>query len=123
MPSGLLEFDVAGTGTGMFSQLNITGNGTFDGIIDIDFIDGYLTSLGATFDLINALTANFSGATIDILGLPPGFLYSTNFSSGEFELTSLNSPTPEPQSMGLAALGLIVFGALYRRKNAKAKRP
>jgi T5SS/PEP-CTERM-associated repeat protein len=124
-PYGVLTLDIGGTGVGDYSVLDITGTGTFQGIIDLDFIDGYLPKTGDTLDLINALSSTFSGATINIEGLGPGFLYSDGFSNGQFDLTALNnatSPTPEPQSFALALTGLAAFGIAYRRKRAKAKR-
>lgn len=123
--NGTLILDVAGTGAGDFGQLDVSGNATFDGTIQFDFINGFAPSKGDTFDFINVGgSADFSGATIDIGGLLPGFDYSDSFANGQFILTALNngvasSPTPEPGTIllfGTALLGLACFSRLRRRE-------
>ena len=132
---GLLALDIAGDNPGdnpgSYSQLDITGSGTFDGTIDFDFIDGFIPQTGETFDLINAAGgADLSGATIEIEGLAPGFEYSESFANGEFILTALNdgaSPTPEPGAAWLlsGALGLLLVGLRLRsaRRSAGCRSP
>jgi len=102
-------------------QLDITGSGTFDGLLDIDFIDGFAPLMGQTFDLIN-LTANgdFSGLSTEISGLLPGFEYSVDFANGSFVLTALNNgisttATPEPGAWLLLGTGLLGVGIVSRR--------
>ena len=51
---GLLTFDIAGTSPDLFSQLDISGVGLFQGTIEFDFIDGFAPTAGDSFDLINA---------------------------------------------------------------------
>jgi len=75
-PDGTLVLDVAGTGAGQFGQLDITGSATFDGTLDLNFINGFAPQRGQTFDLINLTgSGDFSGLTTDITGLLPGFDY------------------------------------------------
>jgi len=121
---GLLTLDIAGDDPGSVSQLDITGSGTFDGTIDIDFIGGFTPQTGQTFVLIDAAGgADLSGATIAVEGLAPGFEYSESFGNGEFTLTALNdgaSPTPEPDAAWLlsGALGLLLAGAAVKKRRA-----
>lgn len=115
-PNGTLVLDVAGIGLGRYGQLDITGNGSFDGTIDLAFINGFAPSKSNVFNLVNLSgIGDFSGANIEISGLQPGFLYSDGFANGSFELTALNdgisaAPTPEPGSLSMLGAGL---GALW----------
>jgi T5SS/PEP-CTERM-associated repeat protein len=111
----MLDLQIGGTGAGQFDQLNITGNGVFDGTIDLDFINGFTPAPGNTFDLINVSgSANFSGDTVNVLGLPPGFEFTESFANGEFVLTEENGggggiPTPEPATWVLLGTGIAVI--------------
>ena len=80
--------------------------------------------MGESFDLINALGADFSGATIQIEGLEPGFQYMDTFANGQFTLVADNngvSSTPEPSSMWLAAAALAVLSLAGLRKKLKSR--
>jgi T5SS/PEP-CTERM-associated repeat protein len=114
----MLDLEIAGTGAGQFDQLNITGNGLFHGTIDLDFINGFTPVTGETFDLINVSgLANFSGDTVNVLGLPPGFNFTESFANGEFVLTTEGgtTPTPEPGTWALLAMGIAAMLLLRRR--------
>jgi T5SS/PEP-CTERM-associated repeat protein len=121
MPNGLLTLDIAGLTPDLTSQLDIGGNGLFEGTIDFEFIDGFAPTTGESFDLINIMgTADFSETTFEIGGLAPGFEYTDTLSGGEFTLTAQNdgeSTTPEPSSMWLVGTLLIIvaLGALKNR--------
>ena len=116
--------DIGGITPDLFSQLDISGFGLFDGNIDLDFINGFAPTAGESFDLINALGADFSGTTFQIDGLNPGFQYTDTFSNGSFTLVAQNdgtstSPTPEPGSFWLLASALLVLLVAVWKKNAK----
>ena len=75
----------------------------------------FAPSLDDEFDLLlGSLQANFQ--SVEIFGLQPGFLYSTNNSNGAFTLTSNSnaSAVPEPAAFGL--LSLIAIGLVFRRQ-------
>ncbi len=124
MPGGLLELDIGGVTPDLFSQLDISGFGSFQGIIDFDFIDGFAPQAGNSFDLINILGgADFSGATFEISGLQPGFLYTETFSNGNFSLVAQNdgasaAATPEPRSFWLLVTGLVISSIAIGKKNS-----
>ena len=114
-PGGLLSFDIAGLTPDLFSQLDISGFGLFQGTIAFDFINGFAPATGDTFDLIKFLGgADFTASSFVIEGLDPGFHYTETFSNGSFSLVALNdgvstSATPEPSAGILFATGLIVL--------------
>jgi T5SS/PEP-CTERM-associated repeat protein len=125
LPGGLLMLDIAGTTPDLISQLDIGGFGLFQGTIDLNFIDGFAPTTGESFDLINALAADFTGATFEITGLVPGFEYTDTFANGEFTVTAENngrSTIPEPESMWLVGSVLIALslGVLRKRLMTKA---
>jgi T5SS/PEP-CTERM-associated repeat protein len=118
---GSLALDIAGDMSDLISQLDIAGTGTFDGIIDLNFIDGFAPTSG-TFDLINVPSADFSLATIDVTGLQPDIPYSYKYADGEFTLTVGEVGSPEPGSFWLAdaALAGVALGLLRKRIRAGA---
>jgi T5SS/PEP-CTERM-associated repeat protein len=123
---GLLELDIAGITSDLFSQLSISGSGFFQGTIDLDFINGFAPETGDSFDLITSNGADFASATFTIEGLEPGFLYTDSFSNGSFTLVAQNdgvstTATPEPSSLWLLASALIILSVAVWRKNSKAR--
>lgn len=123
---GTLILDVAGTGAGEYGQLDVSGNATFDGTIDLDFINDFVPSQGDSFDFINVGgSADLSGVTIDIGGLPPGFNYTNSFQNGQFILTALNSgtnasQTPEPATLLMFGTALLGLAAYWRARRKEA---
>ncbi|HEX5481190.1 MAG TPA: hypothetical protein VFZ08_01035 [Terriglobia bacterium] len=114
-----------------YDSLNITGNGTFDGTIDLDFLNGFAPSAGDDFDFITASGAfAWNPSSINFMGLTPG-TYTTDLAGG-FGLTATSnwsnggggpsngggsgSPTPEPASALLLGTGLLALAALARRE-------
>ena len=123
--NGVLSLDIGGTTAGLFSQLDISGSGLFQGTIDFDFINGFAPTMGESFDLINALGADFSHATIQIEGLEPGFQYTDAFANGQFTLVADNNgvstTTPEPSSMWLAATAIAVLSLAGLRNKLRSR--
>jgi T5SS/PEP-CTERM-associated repeat protein len=120
-PGGTLQLDIGGITPGLFSQLDISGFGLFQGTIDFDFIDGFAPTTGESFDLIHAVGVDFSDTRFQIEGLEPGFQYTTAFSNGSFTLVAENDgvSTPEPGSWWLLASALSILSVIAWRKNSK----
>ena len=121
---GSVILDAMGLAQGQYGQLDITGSAAFHGVIVLDFIDGFAPKQGDVFDLINITgSSDFSGNTIEIEGLQPGFEYSVSFSDGEFTLTALNNgipaTTPEPSTFILIGSGLLCLSYGLRRRMSK----
>jgi T5SS/PEP-CTERM-associated repeat protein len=124
LPGGVLQLDIGGVTPGLFSQLDISGFGLFLGTIDFNFIDGFTPAMGESFDLVNALGADFSNASFQIEGLQPGFQYTDTFANGQFTLVADNnevSSTPEPGSLWIVAAVLAVLSLVVTRKNLKSR--
>jgi T5SS/PEP-CTERM-associated repeat protein len=121
LSGGILSLDIGGSAPGLYSQLDISGTGTFQGTVVLDFINGFVPTTGDSFDLINvAGGADFSSLSFQIEGLGPGFPHTDTFSNGSFTLITGNetSTTPEPNSLWLLAGALIIFPAVAWRKNS-----
>ena len=118
-PQGRIVLDVLGAAPGQYGQLDIKGSALLDGMTVIDFMNGFAPKKGDVFDFLN-ITGNgdFSGDTIVIEGLEPGFEYSVDFANGEFTLTALNDgvPLPEPATLLVLIPGLLGMGYGLRRR-------
>ena len=118
-PQGSVVLDVLGKAPGQYGQLDITGSALFDGKTVIAFMNGFAPKKGNIFDFLNITgSGDFSGDTIVIEGLEPGFDYSVDFANGEFTLTALNDgvPLPEPAPLLVLIPGLLGLGCGLRRK-------
>src|SRR5262249_13206096 len=108
---GTLTLQVKGTTPGTdYSQLNITGTGTFNGLIDLDFIDGFAPTTGEVFNFISYGSLGAGTPTFQVDGLAPGFQYDPVFTSTGFSIEALNdgvpTSTPEPATIALTSTGL-----------------
>jgi hypothetical protein len=134
--SGLLSFEVAGTGIGMFDQLNIsqslfsTGSGPF--AIEIRFMDLFVPQDGDVFSLLNVGGSapdfgNPDEVTFSFFGLGAGQELAIDFSNGGFSARVLGdgnrvgaTPIPLPASLPLL-LGAFALLRVFRRGTAWAR--
>jgi len=115
---GATMFEIDAAGPGQFDKLIISGLATFNGgTIDINFAN-FSPTAGENFALISALSLSNLGVTVDITGLPAGFVFADNFTPTGFDLftqqTPGGAPTPEPATWLLMASGL---GSLIARRS------
>jgi T5SS/PEP-CTERM-associated repeat protein len=121
---GVLQLAIAGTDPSLYSQLDLTGAGSFTGTIEFDFTDGFAPQAGDTFDMINfGSGTNFSGATFLVEGLAPGFEYTEIISDDSLTLEALDDgdPAAAPEPATAALLGFGVLGAFIAARTKKSK--
>lgn len=123
---GLLQIEIAGTGAGMFDQLNVTGDliASMGFDIEISFLDSFVPQDGDVFNFLNVDgdSSIFDTPSLINFSVNGGGFFGNNaqldFASGSLSLindTNL-APVPLPAGLPLLAAGLIGLGALARRK-------
>lgn len=123
---GTLKFNIAGTGSGQASQLDATGTVKItNAVMEFDFTNGYAPTKGQQFQVIDPpQSVNLGELSYTYTGLATGFEFNISQNSNGLLFTALNngvattSPTPEPASLGLLAIGTIGLLLLKRRKTA-----
>ncbi len=78
------------------------GTAVLDGILALDFSNGYAPSLGDTFTFLTA-TDGFTDtlASVEINGLEPGFEYEISYVNGQLVFEALNDGIPAQQNIYL----------------------
>lgn len=92
-PTGRLEIPLTGNGAGQYGSLGVTGHATLDGVLALDFRNGYVPYRNDTFTLLTA-TGGIAGAfdSVAISGLPPGHDYQLTIVNGQVRFKSLDGP-------------------------------
>jgi probable HAF family extracellular repeat protein/T5SS/PEP-CTERM-associated repeat protein len=94
-PTGRLEVPVAGRSAGRYGRLAVTGAATLDGVLALNFTQGYAPRRTDTFTFLTA-TGGVSGTfdSVEISGLAPGFQYRLTYTNGQLALEALNDGVP-----------------------------
>jgi probable HAF family extracellular repeat protein/T5SS/PEP-CTERM-associated repeat protein len=92
-PTGRLEIPLAGRGPGQYGSLSVTGQATLDGVLALEFQNGYVPYRNDTFTLLTA-TGGLTGAfdSVAISGLPPGHDSQLTIVNGQVRFKSLDGP-------------------------------
>jgi hypothetical protein len=93
-PTGRLEIPLTGSNPGQYGSLAVTGAAALDGVLALDFRNGYAPKQGDTFTFLTA-TEGISGTfhSVEISGLAPGFEYKLSIANGQVNLLALNDGT------------------------------
>jgi probable HAF family extracellular repeat protein/T5SS/PEP-CTERM-associated repeat protein len=90
-----LRIPLIGSTAGQYGSLGITGTVHLDGMLALDFDNGYAPHQGDTFTFLAAtggVTGTFDSMTIS--GLMPGFEYDLTIANGQVLLEALNDGVP-----------------------------
>jgi hypothetical protein len=66
--NGSLTFDIAGTASGQYDHLNVSGKAQFNGLMTVNLLNGFVPQIGNMFDIMDF--ASGSGTFSKVLGLP-----------------------------------------------------
>ncbi len=94
-PSGRLAIPLIGKNAGQYGSLAVSGATVLDGVLALDFQQGYAPRQGDRFTFLDgagAVTGAFDSVAIS--GLAPGFQYELTNSGGELTLRALNNGIP-----------------------------
>lgn len=94
-PSGRLAIPLIGKNAGQCGSLAVSGATVLDGVLALDFQQGYAPRQGDRFTFLDgagAVTGAFDSVAIS--GLAPGFQYELTNSGGELTLRALNNGIP-----------------------------
>ncbi len=112
-----LIMGLAGTTPGSgYDQLDISGQATLNGALDIDFLDGFMPSAGQSFDIFSGKTTG-TFSQISLPALANGLQWNTS----NLYATGTISVVPEPSALGLLGAGGIgLLGWAWRRRRRLA---
>jgi len=124
--SGTMLAELAGTVQGTsYDWIEVLGQATLGGTVDVDLIDGFLPTAGDYFDILTAADGitnlDLSDVTFDFTGAAaPGISWQAqivSWGTGSGEALRLTA-VPEPGIVALFASGMISLGsvALVRRR-------
>jgi hypothetical protein len=100
---GVLKIDVVGSDPDASSRLDITGNATLDGTLEIRFQNGLLPTSGQiikVFNVAGALSDSF--AQIIFPDLRAGFQFQPEFVNGTYQIKALNDGVPATGFLNLS---------------------
>ncbi len=122
----VFDIEIGGLDIALHDVINVEGDLTLlGGAINFIFIDGFLPSLGDSFDVFNVsgLLSGLSEVSLSFAGLPSGFDFGLEATPFGLSLAALGTPdasVPEPGSWALLAGGLTALA--WRRRQRRSLR-
>lgn len=116
--TGMVKFELAGTGSGLFDQLLVSGNLKLGGVVEIDLLDGFDPAAGNSFNLLDFGSFNNLGYRFDFshAALKNGRSWDTSM----FAVDGTIRVVPETSSLVLAGVGMLAGFIGWRTKNRAA---
>lgn len=119
--SGILNIELAGYIQGdEYDFMNITGNATLSGKLDVDLLGTFDPDMGSIFNIIHAegeLTGAFT--SWDLPTLNGGRIWQIAYNYDTDDVFLKVAPVPEPSTLLLLGSGLIGLAGLMRKKFKK----
>ena len=114
-----LSIEFAGLEEDEFDVLEVHGDATLGGTLEIRFLDGYLPKRGDLLAFL-AVDGALEGAFMQILfpGLAPGFDFTPQFVDGKFAIAALSDASAVPLPASLVLLGGGIAVLARRRRGA-----
>ena len=112
--TGIVQFELAGIGTGLFDQLIVTGELNLGGVVELDLIDGFNPTAGSSFKLLSFGSLIDSGFTFDLSHAT----LATNLSWDTSAFITDGTIRVVPEASSLMLAGMVTFaGSFVWRKN------
>jgi len=86
--TGILDVKLGGTGAGRYDSLNVTGNVSLEGTLNVSLVNGFVPTAGDSFQIITymgALTGDFTTENFPTLG--NGNKFTTSSGGGSYTLS------------------------------------
>jgi T5SS/PEP-CTERM-associated repeat protein len=95
LSNGTLTVEVAGADPDASDHLDISGNATVDGTLEVRFVNGFLPTSGQVIEVLHVDGA-FAGSFVQIIfpDLRAGFQFQAEFVNGTYRITALNDGVP-----------------------------
>jgi len=129
--TGVLNIDIGGTTAGtLFDQLTASGAASLNGTLNLDLINSFVPTLGATFDILNASSVAGTFPTVTGTSINSSEHFTVVYNSNNVTLdvvsgaaaplgwgrTGPTSATPEPTTLLLLGSGLLLTAQCARRR-------
>lgn len=119
---GTLVIDIGGASA--FSVLNVNDTAMLGGTAQFDFLNGYVPPPNTAFPFLDAgyLSGDFSNVSFSGINCPGCFFdpFTLTLNTGSEAPTGEPTPSPEPSSLTLAALGMTGLWLAVRRRSRAA---
>jgi T5SS/PEP-CTERM-associated repeat protein len=114
---GTVALELGGTGAGQYDHMDISGNMTLDGTLNVSMYGGYLPTAGSFFDVFTALDVTVGSPIFDfqyVEGI--AWSYEIVAGDGNESVRILASAAPEPVTIALFGAGLGGLALVRRRR-------